>query len=211
MAFPGKVKFKFCKIAVGKTFAMDDFLFYLKLGWEHIISFDALDHQLFILALVAAYNFTDWKKILVLVTAFTLGHSMTLALSVLDVFRLPTKLVEILIPVTILLTALDNIFFAKNRDKLMKINYILALFFGLIHGMGFANSVRMMMASEQSIAVPLLGFNIGLEIGQIAVVILAVFVFFILTKLFKNPQKFWVYGISAVAALLSLNMIFERI
>ena len=211
MAFPGKVKFKFCKIAVGKTFAMDDFLFYLKLGWEHIISFDALDHQLFILALVAAYNFTDWKKILVLVTAFTLGHSMTLALSVLDVFRLPTKLVEILIPVTILLTALDNIFFARNRDKLMKINYILALFFGLIHGMGFANSVRMMMASEQNIAVPLLGFNIGLEIGQIAVVILAVFVFFILTKLFKNPQKFWVYGISAVAALLSLNMIFERI
>ncbi len=97
---------------------MTDFFFYLKLGWEHIISLDALDHQLFILVLVAVYFYRDWRKILILITAFTIGHSITLALSVLDMFRLPSNLVEILIPVTIMLTALDNILFRKNQKKI---------------------------------------------------------------------------------------------
>lgn len=190
---------------------MQDFIFYLKLGWEHIISWDALDHQLFILVLIAAYFYRDWKKILILVTAFTIGHSITLALSVLDIFRLPSKLVEILIPITILLTAIDNFTFHKNRAKLMKINYILALFFGLIHGMGFANTARMMMSSEESIAIPLLGFNIGLEIGQVVVVILAMIILFLLTQFLKLNQKYWILGISVSAIFLSLKMIFERI
>lgn len=190
---------------------MQDFIFYLKLGWEHIISWDALDHQLFILVLIAAYFYRDWKKILILVTAFTIGHSITLALSVLDVFRLPSKLVEILIPITILFTAIDNFTFHKNRVKLMKINYILALFFGLIHGMGFANTARMMMSSEESIAVPLLGFNIGLEIGQVVVVILVMIILFLLTQFLKLNQKYWILGISVSAITLSLKMIFERI
>ena len=104
---------------------MNDFLFYLKLGWEHIISLDALDHQLFILVLVAAYSFKEWKSILILITAFTIGHSITLALSILDIIRLSSKLVEILIPITIFLTALDNIFLQKQQARLMKINYFL--------------------------------------------------------------------------------------
>lgn len=190
---------------------MQDFLFYLKLGWEHIISKDALDHQMFILVLVAVYFYSDWRKILILVTAFTIGHSITLALSALDVFRLPSKIVEILIPVTILLTALDNLFFQKNQNKLMKINYLLALFFGLIHGLGFANSARIMTSSKQNIAIPLLGFNIGLEIGQIAVVLLAMLVLFLLSKFKFFNQKYWIFGISIIAIFLSLKMIFERI
>lgn len=125
---------------------MTDFLFYLQLGWEHIISIDALDHQLFILALVAIFSFQDLKKVLILVTAFTLGHSFTLALSAFDVIRFPSNWVEFLIPCTIVFTALDNLIFSKNEDKLIKLNYFLALIFGLIHGMGFANSVRMMLA-----------------------------------------------------------------
>ncbi len=190
---------------------MTDFFFYLKLGWEHIISLDALDHQLFILVLVAVYFYRDWRKILILITAFTIGHSITLALSVLDVFRLPSNLVEILIPVTIMLTALDNILFRKNQKKLMQINYFLALVFGLIHGMGFANTARMTMASEQNIALPLLGFNIGLELGQITVVLLVMGLLILLSKFVKFQQKYWIIGISVIAVLLSGQMILERI
>ena len=190
---------------------MTDFLFYLQLGWEHIISIDALDHQLFILALVAIFSFQDLKKVLILVTAFTLGHSFTLALSAFDVIRFPSNWVEFLIPCTIVFTALDNLIFSKNEDKLIKLNYFLALIFGLIHGMGFANSVRMMLAKEQSIVIPLLGFNIGLEIGQIAVVIIVLSIFYILSTFLKLKKKHWVMLVSAPILIFSIKMALERI
>ena len=190
---------------------MTDFLFYLQLGWEHIISIDALDHQLFILALVAIFSFQDLKKVLILVTAFTLGHSFTLALSAFDIIRFPSNWVEFLIPCTIVFTALDNLIFSKNEDKLIKLNYFLALIFGLIHGMGFANSVRMMLAKEQSIVIPLLGFNVGLEIGQIAVVIIILSIFYILSTFLKLKKKHWVMLVSAPILIFSIKMSLERI
>lgn len=190
---------------------MTDFLFYLQLGWEHIISSDALDHQLFILALVAIFSFKDVKKVLILVTAFTLGHSFTLALSAFDIIRFPSNWVEFLIPCTIVFTALDNLIFSKKEEQLIKLNYFLALFFGLIHGMGFANSVRMMLAQEQSITIPLLGFNVGLEIGQIAVVIIVLSVFYLLSTFLKLQKKHWVMIVSAPILLFSLKMAIERI
>ena len=190
---------------------MTDFLFYLQLGWEHIISIDALDHQLFILALVAIFSFQDLKKVLILVTAFTLGHSFTLALSAFDIIRFPSNWVEFLIPCTIVFTALDNLIFSKNEDKLIKLNYFLALIFGLIHGMGFANSVRMMLAKEQSIVIPLLGFNVGLEIGQIAVVIIVLSIFYILSTFLKLKKKHWVMLVSAPILIFSIKMSLERI
>ena len=176
---------------------MQDFIFYLKLGWEHIISLDALDHQLFILALIAVYAYNDFKKILILVTAFTIGHSITLALSSLDILRVPSKWVEFLIPLTIVITALDNILMKGKQNNLMKVNYYLALIFGLIHGMGFANTARMMIAKEQSLFVPLLGFNIGLELGQIVLVIVILVILFFLLKLFKVNRKDWILFISS--------------
>lgn len=189
---------------------MQDFFFYLKLGWEHIISLDALDHQLFILALVAVYALSDWKKILILVTAFTIGHSITLALSVLDFFRIPTDWVEFLIPLTIVITALDNIFFKGNQSKLMRINYFLALIFGLIHGMGFANTARMMMAKEQNIFVPLLGFNLGLEMGQILVVGIVLLVEFFIFKYLKIKKINWILIVSFFVLLVSLKICIDR-
>ena len=190
---------------------MQDFLFYLQLGWEHIISKDALDHQLFILALIAIFSFRDWKKVLILVTAFTIGHSLTLVLSALDVFRFPSDWVEFLIPCTIVFTALDNIIFSKNEKKLIQLNYYLALLFGLIHGMGFANSVRMMLAQEQSITIPLFGFNVGLEIGQIAVVIIVLCIFYLLSTFLKLQKKHWILLVSAPILVVSLKMAIERI
>ena len=189
---------------------MQDFIFYLKLGWEHIISLDALDHQLFILALIAVYAYNDFKKILILVTAFTIGHSITLALSSLDILRVPSKWVEFLIPLTIVITALDNILMKGKQNNLMKVNYYLALIFGLIHGMGFANTARMMIAKEQSLFVPLLGFNIGLEIGQIVLVFVILVILFFLLKLFKVNRKDWILFISSAVFALSLKMTLER-
>jgi hypothetical protein len=190
---------------------MQDFLFYLQLGWEHIISKDALDHQLFILALIAIFSFRDWKKVLILVTAFTIGHSLTLVLSALDVFRFPSDWVEFLIPCTIVFTALDNIIFSKNEKKLIQLNYYLALLFGLIHGMGFANSVRMMLANEQDITLPLFGFNVGLELGQIIVVAIALFIHYIFSEVLKLSNKIWIYIISVPIFIFALKMALERI
>ena len=190
---------------------MQDFIFYLKLGWEHIISLDALDHQLFVLVLVAVYSFSDWKKILVLVTAFTIGHSITLALSTLDIIRISSDWVEFLIPLTIVITAFDNIIFKGNQSKLMRINYFLALFFGMIHGMGFANTARMMLAKEQNLFTPLLGFNIGLELGQIVVVIAFLMLLFVVLKIFRVHKKDWIMFISSGVFALALKMTLERL
>src|SRR5476651_729894 len=149
---------------------MPDFVFYFGLGWHHIISLDALDHQLFILALASVYTFKNIKQVLILVTAFTIGHSLTLALSVLDIIRFSSKWVEFLIPCTIFITALNNILFIDKQGASSRINYYLALGFGLIHGMGFANAIRIILAKDQTVGLGLFGFNIGLEAGQILVV-----------------------------------------
>lgn len=190
---------------------MQDFLFYLNLGWEHIISLDALDHQLFVLALIAVYSFSDLKKILILVTAFTIGHSVTLALSILDIVRVPSDWVEFLIPLTIVITAFVNMVMRNKKQSQNNIAYYLALFFGLIHGMGFANTARVMIAKSQSIAVPLLGFNIGLELGQIAIVFAILILLFILLNIFKVNKKDWILFVSSGVFALSLKMTLERL
>lgn len=190
---------------------MQDFILYLKLGWEHIVSLDALDHQLFVLVLMAVFVFKDWKKILWVVTAFTIGHSITLVLSAFDILRAPAKWIEFLIPLTIVITAFHNILMRNKPQYLMQMNYFLALLFGLIHGMGFANTARMMLAKEQSIIVPLLGFNIGLEVGQIAVVIVIMILHFVMLTLFKVNRKEWVMFVSSAVFALALKMTLERI
>ena len=190
---------------------MQDFLFYLQLGWEHIISSDALDHQLFILALIAIFSLKKKKKVLILVTAFTIGHSFTLLMSALDIFRVPSHWVEFLIPCTIVFTALDNIIFSKNEKRLIYFNYSLALLFGLVHGMGFANSVRLMLSSEQNILLPLFGFNVGLELGQIIVVIIALLVHHLFIKYLKTTNKVWVMLVSVPILIFALKMALERL
>jgi HupE / UreJ protein len=190
---------------------MSDFGFYFKLGWEHIISIGALDHQLFILALAAIYLLKDWKQVLILVTAFTIGHSITLALSVFDIIRFSAKWVEFLIPCTIVFTAIINLFQKSFTPRSVRINYFLALFFGLVHGMGFANSIRFMLASDQSIGWGLFGFNVGLEVGQIAVVLSILLFSTILITLFKINRRDWVIFASAGIFGLALKMALERI
>ena len=190
---------------------LQDFIFYFKLGWEHIISLDALDHQLFILALVAIYSYTNLKQVLILVTAFTIGHSATLLLSVLDIIRFDSKWIEFLIPCTIVITAVSNLFRRNFSMRSVKVNYFLALGFGLIHGMGFANSIRMMLASDQNIGWGLFGFNVGLEAGQIFMVLIVLIITFIIFNYTRIKRVSWVLFISAAVFSLALKMALERI
>jgi hypothetical protein len=190
---------------------MQDFSFYFGLGWQHIISPKALDHLLFIAALSAIYLLKDWKQVLILVTAFTIGHTLTLVLSVLDIVRFNSKWVEFLIPCTIVVTAFTNLFQKKFTAKSIRVNYFLALFFGLIHGMGFANAIRFMLAKDQSLGWGLFGFNVGLEAGQIVVVIILLIVAWVILNFLKINRREWVLFLSAAVFSLALKMAIERI
>ena len=191
---------------------MDSFDFYIKLGFEHISDFAGYDHMLFLVALCAIYRIQQWKSILVLVTAFTIGHSITLVLSSLDIVTIPSNIIEFLIPVTIFLTAINNIIGSSQGDQSSKMNknYAIALFFGLIHGMGFSNYFKALLMDSSSVAMPLLGFNIGIELGQILVVFFIVSIgYLFLTKLKVNHRD-WNVFISGTAAGISLIFILEN-
>lgn len=189
---------------------MTDFTFYFDLGWHHIISWEAADHLLFILALSAIYLLNNWKQVLILVTAFTIGHSLTLALSVYDILRINSNWVEFLIPVTIITTSLFNLL-QKNFDpSSLKLNYFLALFFGLIHGLGFANAIRFMLAKSQGIGLPLFSFNIGLEAGQIIVVFLILLTSFLFVNKLKVQRRYWVSILSITALCFASYMAIKR-
>ncbi len=186
------------------------FKVYLELGFDHISDLKGYDHILFIIALCAIFSFSDWKRILILVTAFTLGHSITLALSALDIIRVPADLVELLIPITILLTAIQNLWSRKKTSHRWGINYFLALFFGLIHGMGFANFFKSLLGREANIVIPLLGFNIGVEIGQLIIVCCIMGLNFIVVKVFKVKQQYWTLVVSLMVAVMTIPMIIEK-
>jgi HupE / UreJ protein len=189
---------------------MQDFAFYFKIGWQHIISWDALDHILFVLVLSAIYLIPNWKQVLVLVTAFTIGHSLTLALSVYNIISVNDKLVEFLIPCTIVATAVFNFFQKDFSPKSLRLNYFLALFFGLIHGLGFANTIRFMLAKNQSIGWSLFAFNMGLEVGQVVVVFCILLLSFLIVSKLNVQRKWWVWVLSGVAFCIALKMMVER-
>lgn len=185
---------------------MQNFGFYFDLGWHHIIAWEALDHLLFVLALSAIYVLANWKQVLVLITAFTIGHSLTLALSVYDVVRVNDKWVEFLIPCTIIVTAAANFFEKDYNPKTLRLNYFFALFFGLIHGLGFANAIRFMIIGDESLGWSLFGFNIGLEAGQIAVVTLILTASYLLINKAGLKRKWWVWSLSSLALIIALVM-----
>jgi hypothetical protein len=189
---------------------MNAFSFYFPMGWEHIISVDALDHQLFIIALAALYTWSDWRKVLVLVTAFTIGHSVTLLLSVLDWIRLDSKWVEFLIPLTIMITAALNLFQHNQKQTTSISTYGLALFFGFIHGMGFANSIRFMLAQDQQIGWGLFGFNVGLEVGQMLVVVLLLSINHFVTFIAKLPAHKWNFIVSSLVLGIAFGITMNR-
>lgn len=185
---------------------MSDFQTYLTLGFQHIIDLNGYDHILFIIALCAAYRLKYWRNITVLVTAFTIGHSLTLLLSTTGIIFIPSPIIEFLIPVTIFLTCVLNIV-DRNEIKShrhFRLNYGIALCFGLIHGMGFSNYLRMLLGREESIMQPLFAFNAGLELGQLLIVSSIMTVLFLVQRVFKIRHRAWTLTISGIAAGISL-------
>lgn len=189
---------------------MSEFRVYFEGGREHILNYQfGYDHILFVIALCALYLMRDWKKVLILVTAFTIGHSVTLALAALSIIPINEKLVEFLIPITIFITAVSNFF--KNEETLdnrkIQINYAYALLFGLIHGMGFSNYFRALLGKDRSIVSQLLAFNLGLEVGQIIIVVIFLTASFILVDLFGVSRRDWKLVISSAIAGIALVLI----
>ncbi len=192
---------------------MHPFNFYLKLGFEHIADMAAYDHILFLVVLCAVYRIEQWRKILILVTAFTIGHSITLVLVSLDIFSISSKIIKFLIPATIFITALHNVMTpgsSKENSSKMTRNYAMALFFGLIHGMDFSNYFKALIMDPSDIVIPLLGFNIGIELGQLLVVFFIVSVAFLFLNIFKVKHREWNVFISGAAAGMSLISMFEN-
>lgn len=187
---------------------MSLFEMYLRLGFNHIINIHAYDHIVFVLVLCAGYSINEIKKVLILITAFTIGHSLTLALSTLKVVSIPSDIVEFLIPATILITAISNILPLRTGNH--RLIYITTLFFGLIHGLGFSNYLKELLGRESNIFTPLLAFNLGLELGQIVILTAYFIMLFASVKLFKIRHDFWKIYISGAGFGISLILLIEN-
>src|SRR6202161_2669047 len=179
---------------------MLDFKLYFGLGTDHILTWEAMDHILFVAALCLRYQIRDWRKVVVLVTAFTIGHSLTLALSALHLVHINTRLIELLIPLTILATACNNLFQRAGQvehPSRLPLIYFFALFFGLIHGLAYANTF-LSLEGKEGLVSHLLAFNLGIEAAQLLVVAIILAISFIFVQLMKIRRVWWIRGASAV-------------
>ncbi len=188
---------------------MSEFHVFYQLGLEHILDKNGYDHIIFIIALCALYQADDWKSVLVLITAFTFGHSLTLVLSALSILEIDPGLVEFLIPITIFITAVINMFSKTEHHYVSTKGYVLASVFGLIHGLGFANYLKSLLGRDQSIITQLFAFNVGLEVGQLIVVASLLAIGFLLVEVFGVSKRDWKLVICAAVAGISAVLIIE--
>jgi hypothetical protein len=194
---------------------------YLQLGFEHISDLKGYDHILFIVALCAIYKVGEWRKVALLVTAFTLGHSITLALASLDILPINTAWIEFLIPITIVVTAMYNVLVHRFEQEVeegtlgsrVRLNYVFAAAFGLIHGMGFSNFFRAMVApgEHSKLVQQLLAFNVGVEIGQLLIVGCILLASLLAFNLARVKQREWNLFISGGAAMSASILALERL
>jgi hypothetical protein len=189
---------------------MNDFWFYTELGLTHVLDLNGYDHVLFLTALALPFSFPQWKKVFWLATLFTLTHCFSLALAAFEIVQVNPDLVEFLIPVTILITALFNLYTADKAEatsRAFRIDLLTTGFFGLIHGLGFSNYFRMLMAGEEEKTGPLFGFALGIEVAQLLVLLAVLTLTYVALKGLKIPRTYYVWGFSAVIALISLKLI----
>ena len=192
---------------------MSEFLIYFQIGLQHVLDIHAYDHVLFLMALVIPFTFKDWKRILLSVTLFTLGHTTALLLSVYGIVAVKTSVVELLIPITILITAFFNLFTIGKSSKKESLNliFLITLFFGVIHGLGFSNYFKTILGgSSNSKLVPLLEFALGIEGAQIAVVFAVLIVAYVTQSLFKFSKRDWILVSSAFIIGVVVPMILEN-
>lgn len=201
----GTTEFKKLKI-------MSEFMLYLNVGLKHVLDINAYDHVLFLTALVVPYHFKDWKKIITLVSVFTLGHTLALVLAVFELVKINVTLVEFLIPITILCTAVYNLFQSgkgKNTASISATVFI-TLFFGIIHGLGFSNYFNSILAgTPRDKIIPMLQFAVGIEIAQLAVVVTVLLASFIIQYFIRNSKRNWILITSSIIIGVVIPMLIE--
>lgn len=197
---------------------MNDFWIWFSTGLLHILDWNGYDHILYVVSLCILFSVKEWRKLLVLVTAFTVGHSLTLAFSVLGILKIKQDYIEILITLTIILTCAINIYFRKRVDEgsqdrkvNYRFNYFLALVFGFIHGMGFSYLLRSMLGKEENIVFPLLSFNLGLEIGQLIIVGFTLLLSVFLIRFTRIKKPAYVLFISSAVFGISFLLFVQRL
>lgn len=197
---------------------MNEFWLWFSTGTGHILDWNGYDHILYVIALCVLFTSREWKQLLILITAFTIGHSLTLAASVLQIFTVRQAWVEVLIPLTILLTCLVNITGRhKGADRhrraniSYRFNYILALLFGFIHGMGFSYLLKSMLGKEESIIFPLLSFNLGLEIGQLIIVACMLILSVFLTRFTRIKKADYLFFVSSAVFGIAFLLFVQRL
>lgn len=191
---------------------MDEFYIWLSTGFTHILDWNGYDHILYIMALCVMFSYKEWKKLLTLITAFTVGHSLTLAASVFECIVIKQSLIEVLIPFTILTTCVLNVLRVyNNRLTSQSLQYILALGFGFVHGMRFSYLLKSILARQESVFLPLISFNLGLEIGQLVIVLGMVLVSVFLFTFTQFKNKYWVFMISLFVFFVALFIFIQRL
>lgn len=191
---------------------MDGFILYFKMGFHHVLDFTAYDHILFLIVLAVVFSFFQWKKVLWLVTLFTVGHSLTLALSAYGILKIKVEIIEFLIPVTIFITGAINIINSKKISaKKDNINLVFALIFGLIHGLGFSNYFRLMIGQEEDKLFPLVEFALGIEVSQVIIVLSILVLGTILQNFFKVVKRDWILVCSSIVIGFSIQMMIDRV
>lgn len=188
---------------------MDNFWFYLKMGLEHVLDFSAYDHILFLAVLTIPFTFKSWKKVVVLATIFTITHCISLGLSAYKILEVDVSIIEFLIPVTILLTAIFNLVHIKSKEEQKSLLWhgIATAFFGLIHGFGFSNYFKMLMAEETDIITPLLGFASGIELSQLLIVLSVLVLAFLVQSIAKVKQSLFILVASILVLLITIPML----
>ena len=188
---------------------MDNFLFYIELGLNHVLDFAAYDHILFLATLSLPFTFKSWKRVLVLATVFTIAHCLSLGLSVYDIMVMDIGLIEFLIPVTILLTAVFNLLYIKtiSGERSILLHVLATAFFGLIHGFGFSNYFKMLMSGEDEKLSPLLGFATGIELSQVLIVLIVLALAFVLQSIFKIKREYFVTLASILVIIITIPML----
>lgn len=190
---------------------MNEIYIYIILGFEHISDWRGFDHILFIVTLCSIFTWQHWKNVALLVTAFTLGHTLTLALAAFKLIVFNTSIIELLIAVTILITAIVNIWISRMPHKQnYKLHYLFAVVFGCVHGMGFSIFFSSLMMEGMDLLIPLFSFNIGLEFGQLIIVIVYFFISFLIQKYSNISKNSWTLIMSVIAGSMALAMVLHR-
>lgn len=188
---------------------LQSFLKFLELGLYHILNFDGYDHILFVIIVSVPFIFKDWKRLLILISVFTLGHTLSLILGVYDIVNLNVNVTEWLIPITIFFMAVYNILTAeKSKQRRPYLMYGIVLFFGLVHGLGFANAFESLVHSKENTILSILEFSIGIEIGQFIIVLCTLIFSFVFQSIFRFSNRDWVLVISSIILGFILPLIF---